>query len=438
MPKVQLSSEVHRRNGPVNDDGLTLYCRYILAFFLASGFCEMLNQLARIVVTANIISRTQAVKQRGAFAVASDGALGDACCTAVNDVDASFQNCGGSRPVGLPFASRSPVMTKNGLVASAHPLASQAGLRILQAGGSAVDAAIATNAVLAVLEPMMNGPGGDLMAVVWFEANRTLTGYNGAGRASASWSFDNMTAELDRIGAGGFIPGVGPLTVTVPGAPRGWCDLSARFGKLPLATVLAPAIGYATAGAPVPPVIAFEWDTPSNNSAMTSGGLFPHASDAWQATFTLPDGNGGRRSPVAGDIFSNPDLAATLQEIADGGCDAFYNGSVAAKIVASAAINGLKVRPAIVFQRVVPFILCISMHAVTPTPACNPLAHVRRLRRAPRRVGSAGLDHISRCRSLRASSEPARHSSARDTEHPRGFFVAAGQLQLRGLPPRAY
>jgi gamma-glutamyltranspeptidase / glutathione hydrolase len=268
----------------------------------------------------------------------------DACCAAWGNSDPSFQNCGGSRPIGLPFATRSPVMTKNGLVASAHPLASQAGVEILRAGGSAVDAAIATNAVLAVLEPMMNGPGGDLMALVWIEANQTLVGYNGAGRAAAGFSLADMRAELTRTKAGSFIPSVGPLTVTVPGAPHGWCDLSARFGKLPLSTVLAPAISYATAGAPVPPVIAFEWDSPGNGSDMTSAGSYPHALDAWLETFTVPDGKGGRRTPAAGEVFANDDLASTLQAIADGGCAAFYNGSIAASIVASASINGLKVR----------------------------------------------------------------------------------------------
>lgn len=245
--------------------------------------------------------------------------------------------------MGLPFATRSPVLSTNGLVASAHPLASQAGVQILLSGGSAVDAAIATNAVLAVLEPMMNGPGGDLMALVWTEKNKTLVGYNGAGRSALNWSYVDMSAELARTQAGSYIPGLGPLTVTVPGAPRAWCDLSARFGKLPLSEVLEPAIRYATLGAPVPPVIAFEWNPPTNGSAITSNGSFPHAIDEWLAVFTVSDGKGGRRTPQPGDIFRNPDLAATLQAIASGGCDAFYNGPIAEKIVASAKVNGLKV-----------------------------------------------------------------------------------------------
>jgi len=191
---------------------------------------------------------------------------------------------------------------------------------------------------------MMNGPGGDLMAIVWNEADKTLSGYNGAGRSAANWSLDDMSAEMARTGAGPYIPGVGPLSITVPGAPQGWCDLSARFGKLPLAEVLAPAIRYATEGAPVPPVIAFEWNSPGNGSAMTSGGAFPHALDAWVSTFTVPVEGGGWRLPAAGDIFRNPDLAASLQSIADGGCKAFYTGPIAANIVASAKINGLKVR----------------------------------------------------------------------------------------------
>jgi gamma-glutamyltranspeptidase/glutathione hydrolase len=168
-----------------------------------------------------------------------------ACCASLPSVPSSLDSCGGSRITGAPFATRSPVLSQRGQVASAHPLASQAGLDILKAGGSAVDAAIATNAVLGVLEPMMNGLGGETI------------GYNGAGRSSASFSFSDMASALQAQGLQ-YIPFLGPHSVTVPGAPRGWCDLHARYGKLLLADVLAPAVYYARNGAPVPQVIAAE------------------------------------------------------------------------------------------------------------------------------------------------------------------------------------
>ena len=264
-----------------------------------------------------------------------------ACCAAFGTAASAYQNCGGTRISGLPFARRSPVLSRRGQVASAHPLASDAGLDILKAGGNAVDAAIATNAVLAVLEPMMNGPGGDIMALVWWQANRSLVGYNGAGRSSMNFTHSQMAAELSRLGLD-YIPETGPLAVTVPGAPRGWCDLSTRFGKLPLATVLAPAIAYAVGGAPVPQVIASEWVLIANTSNVTSGGLFPQALDGFDATFTRNDGNGGRSSPAAGDIFTNPALANTLRAIATEGCAAYYEGGpVRDAILALAETAGL-------------------------------------------------------------------------------------------------
>ena len=137
---------------------------------------------------------------------------------------------------------------------------------------------------------------------------------------------------------------LGPLSVTIPGAPAGWCDLSTRFGKLPLATVLAPAIAYANIGAPVPQIISHEWSVPPNNSDMTSGGRYPHAIDGWLATFTVPNGpDGARRAPAPGEIFRNPALGATLMAIAEGGCDAFYRGGeVTSNILQFAAANGIK------------------------------------------------------------------------------------------------
>ena len=241
-------------------------------------------------------------------------AQGGCCASLGSGIPPSLDNCGGSRLTGLPFATRSPVLSSRGQVASAHPLASAAGLDVLKAGGSAVDAAIATNLVLAVVEPMMNGMGGDLFAMVHL-ANGTLVGYNGAGRAPANFSLADMRAAITAVGATE-IPGVGPLSVTVPGAPRGWCDLHARFGRLPWSALFEAARYYATEGAPVPQVIAAEWEVIPDSPALSSGGRFPHARDGYVATF-LP-------APAEGATFANPALGRALGLLADGGCAAFY------------------------------------------------------------------------------------------------------------------
>ena len=148
------------------------------------------------------------------------------CNSVVEDTsaaDAAYQNSGGSRPTGLPFAGRSPVYARHGMAATSQPLSTQVALDILKLGGSAVDAAIAANAVEGVVEPMMNGLGGDLMAIVWDEASGgRLQGYNGAGRAPAAQSLADVRAGLSVLGEE-FLPERGPLTVTVPGAARGWC-----------------------------------------------------------------------------------------------------------------------------------------------------------------------------------------------------------------------
>jgi gamma-glutamyltranspeptidase/glutathione hydrolase len=130
---------------------------------------------------------------------------------------------------------------------------------ILKKGGNAVDAAIAANACENVVEPMMNGLGGDIMAFVWNATTKKLTGYNGSGRSPKGQSFADMQASLKDLGDLKYIPGDGPLPVSVPGAAKGWCDLHARFGKLPWAALFDSAIGYARDGHPVAQVIAEEW-----------------------------------------------------------------------------------------------------------------------------------------------------------------------------------
>eukprot|EP00038_Savillea_parva_P018238 m.22751 g.22751 ORF g.22751 m.22751 type:complete len:682 (+) comp4022_c0_seq1:119-2164(+) len=261
------------------------------------------------------------------------------CCVSTVPVrDPSLDTCGGTRPTGLPFAGRSPVFAQNGMAATSQPLSTQAALDILKLGGSAVDAAIAANAMEGVVEPMMNGVGGDLMAMVWDNKAGKLTGYNGAGRAAADTTLDDMRNLVKSAGGTGeYMTANGPLPVTVPGAARGWCDLHARFGKLPLSTVLAPAIKYATDGFPVSPVIASDWYIPQNDSEMTSGGKYPHALDGFMQTFTI---NG--KIPQAGQLFHNPDLANTLTKIGMTNCTAFYEGEVAQALVAFSKVSGLR------------------------------------------------------------------------------------------------
>ncbi len=218
------------------------------------------------------------------------------------------------RPTGRQFATRSPVLATHGMVCASQPLAAQIGLDILRRGGSAVDAAIAVNAALGLMEPTSCGVGGDLFAIVWDARDGRLHGLNASGRAPAA-----MTIERTRAaGVGDRLPDYGPLTVTVPGCVDGWVALHGRFGRLPLRDLLAPAIGYAREGFPVTPVIAHYW--------AFSEQRYPD-SPRFAATF-LPGG----RAPRAGEPFRNPDLATTLEAIAAGGRDAFYAGDLARRI----------------------------------------------------------------------------------------------------------
>jgi gamma-glutamyltranspeptidase/glutathione hydrolase len=163
----------------------------------------------------------------------------------------------GDRITGLPFATRSPVIARHGAAATAHPLASLVAIDILKAGGSAVDADIAVNAALGLMEPVNCGIGGDLFAIVWDPTSQRLHGYNGSGRSPRGRSL----ADLRRTLAGRTtIPAVGALPVTVPGAVDGWCALHERFGVLPLATVLEPAITCAREGFPLTQLIAYYWE----------------------------------------------------------------------------------------------------------------------------------------------------------------------------------
>jgi gamma-glutamyltranspeptidase/glutathione hydrolase len=217
------------------------------------------------------------------------------------------------RPFGQRFSTRSVVMGHHGAIATSHPLATQIGLEILKRGGSAVDAAIAANAALGLMEPTGCGIGGDLFAIVWDGAARGLAGLNASGRSPRGLTLEHLRSlGLARI------PSEGPLPVSVPGAVDGWFELSARFGRLPMAELLAPAIAYAREGFPVTEVIAGAWRKDALRFATVPG----------FADVYLPGG----KSPVAGQRFRNPRLAATYTLLAEGGRDAFYRGPVAEQI----------------------------------------------------------------------------------------------------------
>ena len=221
---------------------------------------------------------------------------------------------GQDRITGKLFATRSEVIARNGMVATSQPLATQVALDILKSGGNAIDAAIAANATLGLMEPTGNGIGGDLFAIVWIEEEQKLYGLNASGRSPSSLTLEKLKEEL---GNKKTIPPLGPLPVSVPGCVDGWFELHQKFGKLSMAENLAPAIGYARAGFPVSELIAYYWGR--------SAGLKRYPGFA--ETF-LRDG----RAPKKGEIFRNPMLADTLEKLATGGRDEFYKGSIAKTI----------------------------------------------------------------------------------------------------------
>lgn len=230
----------------------------------------------------------------------------------------------GARPVGAQW-SRSPVIAPHGMAATAHPLATQIALDILKAGGSAVDAAIAANAALGLMEPTGNGIGGDLFAIIHDPATGELVGINGSGRSPAGQTLGQLKAKL-APGATS-LPPVGHLPVTIPGTVDAWFDMHARYGKLPMADVLAPTIRYAREGHPVAPVIAMYLDRGLKNYERQRVGN-PFEFDNAKATY-FKEG----RAPRAGEMFRNPDLANTLERIAASGRDEFYAGQTAKVLV---------------------------------------------------------------------------------------------------------
>lgn len=218
----------------------------------------------------------------------------------------------------FPYASRrTPLFAKRGMVATAQPLAAQAGLDILKKGGNAVDAAIATAACLTVVEPTSNGIGSDAFALIWIKGK--LHGLNASGNAPRQISIETMRERgFDSMPAHGLEP------VMVPGAPAAWAECSRRFGRLPLKEVLEPAIDYAENGYPLSPVVAANWNHAHKKyRGILSDPMF----EPWFQTFA-PDG----RAPHAGELWASPGHARTLQAIADTYAEAFYKGDLAEKI----------------------------------------------------------------------------------------------------------
>ena len=220
------------------------------------------------------------------------------------------------RITGQPFATRSEVIAQHAMAATSQPLATQVALDIMKQGGNAIDAAIAANATLGLMEPTGNGIGGDLFAIVWIQADQKLHGLNASGRSPESLTVERLQEELEKSGRQS-IPPTGPLPVSVPGCVDGWFELHRRFGKLTMQQVLAPAIRYAREGFPVSELIAYYWRRSEGL------GRYPGFADTF-----LPGG----KAPAKGDLFRNPMLADTLQQLADEGRDAFYIGSIAQRI----------------------------------------------------------------------------------------------------------
>ena len=232
------------------------------------------------------------------------------------------------RITGKNFATRSEVLARHGMVCTSVPAATQVGIDILKRGGSAVDAAIAANATLGLMEPVSNGVGGDLFAIVYSAKENKLYGINGSGRSPLGLSYDQMKAELAKLHRE-TIPPVGMLPISVPGTVDAWAELHKRFGKLKLSDDLAPAVQYAEQGFPVTELIAYYWAFGPR--------LYKGLPGAFFETYTL-DGKG--RTPAKGDIFKNPALAKTLRLIGEKGRDAFYKGEIADKIDAFMRANG--------------------------------------------------------------------------------------------------
>ena len=224
-----------------------------------------------------------------------------------------MQQPAGDRPAGNTRGTRSVVMARNGAIATSQPLATAAGLKVLQDGGNAIDAAVTAAAVLSVVEPTMNGPGGDLFAIVYSAKDHKVHGLNASGRAPAAATVEEFKKRnLQRV------PLRGELSVSVPGVVDGWNELLTKHGTRTLAQALEPAIRYARDGYAVSEIIADQWKEVET--------LLSH--DPKTAAVFLPGG----KAPAPGDVFRNPALASSLEQIAKGGRDVFYKGAIAQAI----------------------------------------------------------------------------------------------------------
>ena len=281
--------------------------------------------------------------------------------------------------------ARSMVITRYGIVATSHVQASEAGAEILRRGGSAVDAAIAANAVLGVTEPMMNGMGGDLFAIYWDAKTGKLYGLNSSGWAPKALTIAHLKATDNTA-----MPVQGIDSVTVPGAVAGWQALHERFGKTPWKDLFQPAIFYADEGYPVPEVIASYWKDAADWLA----------NDKEAQKLYLPGG----KSPEVGQIFQNHDLAKALRLVAQQGADAFYKGEIARAIL-------------------------------NTSQALGEHDGGQRSRRIFSRVGRADFDHISRLDDLRTASERTGHGRARNAQHHGDVDAISGWSAQRGGAP---
>lgn len=226
------------------------------------------------------------------------------------------------RPFGPIHQSRSLVHAKKAMACTSDPRATQAALEILSKGGNAIDAAIAANAVLGVVEPMSCGIGGDLYSIVWNENTKSIHGLNASGRSPKNIQRQVFSdKKLEQI------PLYGPLSWSVPGCVAGWQDLHSQFGKLPIHQILEPAIRIAEGGFAVSPVIAGYWNSASSR-------LSQHEDS--KKTYLMADG----KAPVAGQVFKNPRLAATYRALLRDGLHSFYSGPIADEIVSFSATQG--------------------------------------------------------------------------------------------------
>lgn len=216
---------------------------------------------------------------------------------------------------------RQTTLGRNGMVATSQPLAAQAGLAVLQKGGNAVDAAIATMAVMCVVEPCSTGIGGDAFGLIWSAKEQKLYGINGSGPAA-------MALDADKLRAAGHteMPTLGGIPVTVPGSLRAWEMALGKFGSMGLDSLLAPAIDYANNGFPVSPIIGLQWRFSAEKMSR-----LPDSQRVW-----LPNG----KAPPIGSLFRNPEFAHTLTQIANHGYDAFYKGDIAQQIVTAVQADG--------------------------------------------------------------------------------------------------